>query len=178
MTRVPAPGRDTSISSLEDRRELPLKSKSHVYISKKRHISPKTGHSTTSKLWPPPRALSLLLRRTSVASKKGKKNNDRNSNTFGQQHRGCIKSWLGQLNPHALRSACRHRAERDISTFVETQEVLFSPWSIGEQEDAQRFRSQPTEQLTAREKRATATELAEPCLAGLARKGHRWLIQS
>jgi len=61
---------------------------------------------------------------------------------------------------------------------VETSAVLLSPWPSREQEDAQRLRAQPTEQLAAHGRTVTATELAEPCLAALARKGHRLSTQN
>lgn len=99
-------------------------------------------------------------------------------NILGQQHLDHIKCWLGSLNPHAKDplTDTRRRAEQDISTFVETQAVLFSPQPIREQEDAQGLRSQSTEPRAARKTAVTNTELTELCLAALAGKGRRLLI--
>lgn len=158
------------------------------HVSKKCYISSKTWLSTTSKLWPPSRGPPLLLR----TSEKEKNNNNKlthkkntphtrqkpDPNIFGQQHLDHIKSWLGSLNPHAKDplTDTRRRVEQDISTFVETQAVLFSPRPIREQEDAQGLRFQSTEQPNACKRTVTNTELRELCLAALAGKGHRLLI--
>lgn len=132
MTRVPARGRDTSIPNLENQSKFPMKSKSHDHISKKYHIFRKKCPLHNFQAFDSLSKHLLCCQGELLQILKRPKKNHRQKpspNIFGQWHLSHIKSQLGQLNPHSKihSQGMECRAERDISTFVETQAVLLSP---------------------------------------------------